>query len=160
VRGELATARAGKTSRYGSTSRASSQSPRRRAYRSRCSTDATSLRTDRDVGPGRLRPESADGVRFDRTAEALEPHLADRLGLHRVLGRRERPPGDQDLSRLRFARQARGEDDRIADRAVVITPLEADPAQRRIAGRDPDADLELVAASSPAPRDLGEARAH
>ena len=59
------------------------------------------------------------------------------------------PLGEEDLAGRRFAAQPGGEDDRVADAAIVVAALEADPAHRRVARRDPDADLENVAPTAP-----------
>ena len=77
-----------------------------------------------------------------------------------VLDRGERPRRDEDLVGLRLAAQPRGEDDRVAHAAVVVAALEPDPAHRRVAGRDPDSDLQDVAAPAPLARELHEPLAH
>ena len=66
------------------------------------------------------------------------------------------PWPDQDLSRRRARAQARGEVRDRAERAVVVAPLEADAAERGVAGLDPDPECELGAAAAPARHELLE----
>src|SRR5262245_45745624 len=108
----------------------------------------------RDEATGRVYAVDAH-----RPAEALELALAGRLGVDRAVDRRVRPLGNEDLARYRLAAQPRGEDDRVADAAVVVAALEPDPAHRRVSSREPDPDLEDVAAPSPLLADLPEALA-
>ena len=50
----------------------------------------------------------------------------------------------QDLPRLGAGAEPGGEVGDTADRGVVETALEADPAERRVTLRDPDAEAEVV----------------
>ena len=80
-----------------------------------------------------------DVVGRDRAGDALELELAGRLHVDHVLDGRVGPLAEQDLAGLGLGAQAGGEDDGVADRGVVIAAFEADPAERRVAGRDPTA---------------------
>src|SRR3954465_10807889 len=91
---------------------------------------------------GRRGGRTSNGKHEHGPAEALRPDLADRFDRDRVIGSSERPLRDQDLAGCRLAAQPGGEDHRVADRAVVVAAFEPDPAQRGVAGRDPDADVE------------------
>ena len=96
----------------------------------------------------------------DGSGHALELELTGRLDLDQVLDGGVGPLAEQDLAGLRLAAQAGGEDDRVADRGVVVATFEADPAERRVAGRDADPETELVAELAPALGQLGEPGAH
>src|SRR5215475_237776 len=56
---------------------------------------------------------------------------------------------EQDFTGRRSVAKAGGEVDDVADRAVVVTTLEADSPKGCIAGGDADAKTEVVAAFSP-----------
>ena len=77
--------------------------------------------------------------------QALQGQILDRLDAHGVLRRREHPLADQDLPRGRRVAQARGQVCHRADRGVVGASLEADPPERRVALRDPEAEVQVVA---------------
>src|SRR3954447_12023642 len=108
----------------------------------------------------RRRGRTSNGKHEHGSAEALRPDLADGFDRDGVVSSSERPLRDQDLAGCGLAAQPGGEDHRVADRAVVVTAFEPDAAQGRIAGRNPDADVEDVAALPPALCQLLEAVAH
>src|SRR5215831_18449888 len=99
---------------------------------------------------GRASRRRADGERLDRLAEALQLEGAERFGLDGLVDLRQHPLTDDDVARRRGIAQARGEVEDAADGAVVVTTLEADSADRCVAQRDADREVELVPA--PAPR--------
>src|SRR3954471_18421973 len=67
---------------------------------------------------------------------------------------------DQDLAVGGFGTKAGRQVAHGADRGVVETALEADPAERRDAFRAPDAKAEPVAFPLPVPGQVGHAPAH
>src|SRR5215207_77994 len=87
--------------------------------------------------------------RDEGTAEALQAEVEDRLASDVLVDRRVCLLAEQDLAGSRDIAQPRREDDDLADRAVLVAALEADPAERRVARRDPDPQAELVAPLPP-----------
>ena len=125
------------------------------------------------VGPdGRRRPDVAahDTIRalsMPLTSKAWMLRLNPRSSrIAGVLGHRDRPGGgehafgDEDLPRVGVSAQAGGEVGDTADRGVVVAPLETDPAQGRVALRDPDAEREVVTLAGPRLREALDPRAH
>src|SRR5207249_1892428 len=108
------------------------------------------------TGPGawasRRRPHAKHVEGRHRPREAAERQLAERLDLHQVLDRGVEPARDEDLAAARLAAQPRGEVGHGADRPVVPAPLEADGAERRVALRDADAEVQVEAQLAPAAR--------
>src|SRR6266487_2678677 len=91
----------------------------------------------------------ADGERLDRLPEALQLEEAERFGLDDLLHFRQHPLANDDLARRRGVAEARGEVEDAADGAVVVATLEADPADRRVAERHTEREVELVPALPP-----------
>src|SRR5262245_64737376 len=81
-------------------------------------------------------------------------------GSHRLLDGAERPLTDHNLAGLGFAAQPGGEIYDAADRGIFAPMLEADLAERRVAGRDADTESERVAHARPLLRQLVHALAH
>src|SRR6185503_2507409 len=96
----------------------------------------------------------------DRLHKALERHLADRLDDERLAERGAHPLIDQDLPGIRLAAKPRGEVDDTADRRIIEAALEAECAERRVAARDADAQIEVVAVVEPLRAQHGKALAH
>src|SRR2546422_9889267 len=94
-----------------------------------------------------LEPQRVEGGHG--LEESFEVEIAPGLGLHEGVRLRQQALGDQDLARLGLAAETGGEVRDGADGAVVPAPLEADRADRRVALRDADAELELVAELAP-----------
>ena len=94
-------------------------------------------------GPRRAR----DGERPDRAAEPLQVELADRLA--DATARRPRTPAARRGSaRGRLRAEPGGEVRDAADRGVVGSALEPDPAERGVALGDADPEAEVVAAAA------------
>src|SRR5947208_9121629 len=102
----------------------------------------------------------ADGERLDRLPEALQLEAAERFGLDDLLDLRQDPLADSDLARRRGVAKARGEVEDAADGAVVVATLEADPADRRVAERHTEREVELVPALPPPRRKLAGQLGH
>jgi hypothetical protein len=97
---------------------------------------------------------------LDRTVKALEHEPADRLGLCKLLDRREYLAVNQDLSVFRLGAQSRG---KIDDRAVgrIVEPaLATDAAERGVAVGDADPESELVTQLAPVSRKRGSVVVH
>src|SRR5215472_14058409 len=94
------------------------------------------------------------------SAQALERDVADGLDLDERLHGGGDPLREEDLARLRFCAQARGEVGHRANGAVVEPSFEADGPEGRVAVGDPDAEVELEARLLPGQRQLGHAIAH
>src|SRR5689334_21357179 len=103
---------------------------------------------------------AANGECGHRSAEALELELAGAFHVDRLLDGRHDALADQDFPGLCRGREARREDDRGADRGVVVPALEADAAHGRVAGGDADPETELVAAPPPVRREASKAITH
>src|SRR2546425_726802 len=97
--------------------------------------------------PGPLQID--DFVRDDGTVEPLELERTDLLGGHEIGHGGVDPLADENLIRRRLGAQAVGEVGHAADGGVVLPPLEADRADRRVALRDAHAEVEVVAAPAP-----------
>src|SRR2546422_1289008 len=95
-----------------------------------------------------------------RFEESLQVELPDGFDLDQILGRREQPLRDQDLTGPGLTAEARGEIRYGADGSVVQASFEADGADRRVALRDPDAEVEIVAALAPPHAELADSVAH
>src|SRR5688500_9828265 len=74
--------------------------------------------------------------------EAVELQFAHRCGLDGFLDRGVDARPDEYLAGRGSRAQPRGEVRNRPDRAVVVSPLEADPAQRCVSGLDPDPETE------------------
>src|SRR2546425_3644684 len=107
------------------------------------------------VGP---QGDHVDGL--DGTKEAFEPQRRERLGLDELLHERVGALAEEDLPALRLGAQARGEGHDGPHGAVVEAAGEADPPEGRVAERDPDPEVEVVSALSPADHELLDALAH
>src|SRR5207237_1227682 len=107
--------------------------------------------------PLRLEPVHVEGA--DRTVEALEAEFAHRLGGSDVLSGGLYLAIDEDLTVLRLAAQARGDDDDGADSGIVVPALEADAAEGGVAVGNADAKAEVVADPAPLRGKLGKAGA-
>src|SRR5262252_3733929 len=94
------------------------------------------------------------------SAQALEGDVADGLDLDERLHGGGNPLREEDLARLRFRAQARGEVGHGTDGAVVEPSLEADGSEGGVAVGDPDAEVELEARLLPGHGELGHAIAH
>src|SRR5262244_2515653 len=94
------------------------------------------------------------------SAEPLEGDVADVLDLDERLHGGGDPLREEDLARLRFRAQARGEVGHGADGAVVEPSFEADGPEGGVAVGDPDAEVELEARLLPGHRQLGDPIAH
>src|SRR5262249_28339386 len=99
-------------------------------------------------------------IGVDRPVEALQAQLTDMRGSHRLFDGAERPLTDHDLAGLGFVTQPGGEIYDAADRGIFAPMLETDLAERRVAGRDADAETEHVAHACPLLRQLVYAFAH
>jgi hypothetical protein len=66
----------------------------------------------------------------------------------------------QDLARACGIAKTGGENDDVADRAVVVAGLEADRSKRRIAGADPGPEPKVVSTLSPIDREARESFAY
>src|SRR5207253_7490088 len=95
-----------------------------------------------------------------RFEESLQVELPDGFDLDQILGRREQPLRDQDLAGPGLTAEARGEIRHGADGSIVPASFEADGANRRVALRDPDAEVEVVAALAPSDAQLPHSIAH
>jgi hypothetical protein len=78
----------------------------------------------------------------NRPVDSFEQELANRLGVGRRLDGRMHFAVDEDLSAARFAAQPRRDMHYRADRSVVVSTIEADAAERRIAVGDVHAEAE------------------
>src|SRR5438552_15264005 len=102
--------------------------------------------------------DHVDGL--DGTKKAFERQRRERLGLDEILDEGVGALAQEDLPALCLGAQARGE---VHDRphgAVVGAAGEADPPEGRVAERDPDAEVEVVPALSPAGHELTDELAH
>src|SRR5262245_55979830 len=115
------------------------------------------------AGTGRSRrdclalvAQAEDPERGHRPAEPLELELVDGLGHRSIVDRGLDALADQDLAGRRAIAETGGEVGHDPDRRVVVPALEPDATERRVPGRDPDAEPELVSALSPLGRELGE----
>ena len=118
-------------------------------------------RPPRDLERGHRRglgglPRPHDVVDGSRAAEALERQGLHLLGLELILNRGEQPVADEDLAPRCCLAQARGEDHDVAHCPVVVSALEADPAEGRESDGDPDPQAQVVAAPMPAFGEGGE----
>src|SRR5439155_16894348 len=93
-----------------------------------------------------------------RPTEAFDLDLADRLGFHSVLVVGKHTLADQDLSCLCMGAQPRREVRDGAERPVVVTAFEPDPAQRGVAGSNADSEAKVGASLPPGIRELDEPR--
>src|SRR5438093_9897696 len=105
-------------------------------------------------------PQGHDVHRFDGSKESFEAQGRERLGLDEVLDEPVRALAQEDLSAQRLGAQARGEVHDGPHGAVVGAAREADPPERGVAERDPDAKVKVVPALSPAGHELTDALAH
>src|SRR5262245_2706097 len=119
-----------------------------------------STKNGRSIRSRRLRAQPQDGVPRYRTLEPRESKRPRRLDLQHTFRYRQHSLRDQNLSWLRFGTQARSQVRDRADRPVVPAPFEADRADRRVALRDADALIELVAELAPFVAQPGGALAH
>src|SRR5438128_6439157 len=108
----------------------------------------------------RAGPQGDDVDGFDGAKEAFEPQRRERFGLDELFDERVRALAQQDLPALRFGAQARRQVHDGPHGAVVGPAGEADPPERRVAERDPDAKVKVVPALSPAGHELTDALAH
>src|SRR5262249_9828780 len=99
-------------------------------------------------------------IGVDRPVEALQAQLTDMRGSHRLFDGAERALTYHDLAGLGLAAQPRSEIYNAADRGVFAPMLEADLAERRVAGCDADAESEHVAHARPLLRQLVHPLAH
>src|SRR6478735_4438703 len=81
--------------------------------------------------------------------EALKRYITQRFCLHNVPDPPEHLLVGQDLSSLRLAAKPRGDIGDTADARILPPPLEADSAERRVALRDADREIKVVAALVP-----------
>src|SRR5439155_1695217 len=90
-----------------------------------------------------------DLVHDHRPVEALELERADLLGRHEVVHGGVDALADEDLARRRLGAEPEGEVGDAADGRVVAPALEANRTDRRVALRDPHAEVEIIAPSPP-----------
>src|SRR6185503_14458691 len=96
----------------------------------------------------------------DGTSHALERQLANGFGLDQLLQDLLRSRAEEDLPGLRLAGKAGGEDGDVADCAVVVASIEADPPEGRVAHGNPHAEAQLIAEIAPRGGQVGESIAH
>jgi len=85
-----------------------------------------------------------------RPVKAFERQRPDRLGGDGALDRGVSPWSQKDLPALRLITESRGEVHDAANGAVLPACFEADLAQCRVAGRDANPEVQVVAALPPA----------
>src|SRR5256712_4276343 len=107
-----------------------------------------------------LEPQGDHVDGLDGTKEAFERRRRERLGRDEILDEGVGALAQEDLPALCLGAQARGEVHDRPHRAVVGAAGEADPPEGRVAERDPDAEVEVVPALSPAGHELTNALAH
>src|SRR5258708_1624536 len=95
-----------------------------------------------------------------RPLHALEHQFAERLDVGERLDRHLHLAVDQNLATARFGAEPRGEVHHRADRRIIVSPLEADTAERCIAMGDPYSEAEVVAELAPLDREIGDRVAH
>ena len=88
-------------------------------------------------------------VRRQWPPDPLQLELADWLDLHGVLDLRQHTRTNEDLPRLGFIAEARGNVGYRPDGGIVEAALEADRAERSEAVRNPDAETNLVPEATP-----------
>ena len=81
--------------------------------------------------------------------DPLQLELTDWLDLHGVLDLHQHSRADEDLTRLGFIAQPRGDVGHRADGGVVEAAFKSDGAERGKAVRNPDAEANLVPESTP-----------
>src|SRR5215471_17749907 len=96
---------------------------------------------------GALETDERDGR--DGPGKTLEGEVPHDLGLDEVLDRRHHALGREHLARARLAAQAECEVRHAPDRAIVPPALEADRTDRGESLREPEADVQIVAALAP-----------
>ena len=95
-------------------------------------------------------PTAADHiVRRQRPPDPLQLELTDWLDLHGVLDLRQHSRADEDLPRLGFIAEPRGDVGHRPDGGIVEASLEADRAERSEAVRNADAEANLVPEATP-----------
>src|SRR5205807_5324510 len=95
------------------------------------------------IGPSGRRMcerERRHGLRI-----TLERQRTDRFDGEVVAKRCAGPSIDEELARFGFAAESIGEVDDAPDRRVIPATFESEGAERRVAVRDPHADIEIVA---------------
>ena len=102
------------------------------------------------IGVRSLRHGADHIVRRQRSPDPLQRELTHRLDLHGVLDLRQHSRADEDLPRLGFIAQPRGDIGYRPDGGIIEAPLEADGAERGKAVRYADAEANVV--SPPTPR--------
>ena len=95
-------------------------------------------------------------VRGDRSSEPLQVEAPDRLGIDRLLDGCEDPRADEGLPGGRVCAEAGGEIGHRSERRVVVATLEADTADRRVPGLDPDPESQLRTTLAPDARQFLE----
>ena len=88
-------------------------------------------------------------IRRQRPPDPLQLELTDRLDAHGVLDLHQHSRADEDLPRLGFIAQPRGDVGYRADSGIIEASLEADGAERGEAVRNADAEANLVAPATP-----------
>src|SRR5439155_14257806 len=106
--------------------------------------------------PGLFGKQANDVVGRHRLVEARELERRERLRHHELRHHPLRAFAQEDLTAEGLGTEPRREVHHATDGAVVETTIEADPPERRVAERDPHAEVELVTALTPA----GDERAH
>src|SRR5690349_21296006 len=101
---------------------------------------------------------AVDLVSGNGSAKTFQLECSDRLGVHRALDCCVNALADQSLARFRVRAQARREIGYWAKCSVVIASWEADSAECRVSGRDPDSQPNISAALPPDGGKFGEAR--
>ena len=96
-------------------------------------------------------------VRRYRSSEPFEFDLADRGGVDDLLDGRVGTRTDQVLHRRSPRAESRGEVRHGAERAVVVSALEADPTEGRMSRLYADAESKVSATLPPRPSQLFEA---
>src|SRR5207248_4538903 len=92
--------------------------------------------------------------------QTFEVELPERLKLGGFFNRDLDPAVDQNLPVIGMRAQARAEIDHRAGCRIVEASLIADVSERRMAGRNTDAETELVAVATPLLRKRGDVTAH
>src|SRR5712692_2135865 len=105
-------------------------------------------------------PEADDVVSNHWLGKTLKGQEVERLGLDLLLDHAVDRLRDQNLAALGFVAEARGEVHDRPDRGVVEAPPKADLAKCRVAHRDPDAEVELMAALPPCRAQLADPGTH